>query len=729
MPAATETVSTLAQTVPPSPAGFHSLCHQLDEYLDLDQVRKVYRAYLFGAERHAEQRRLSGEPYITHPRSVARTLADLRLDVDTIVAALLHDVIEDTLTAREQIREEFGEDVAHLVDGVSKLTHLDGVSRSEAQAANFSKMMLAMVRDIRVMLVKLADRLHNMRTLTALPVAKQRRIARETLEVYMPIARRLGMNTLYTELENRAFDALYPMRSRVLKQAIQTHWGQRQDRMEKVRENLLQRIADRGITAQIEGREKSPYSVYCKMRDKHLSFNEVFDVYGFRVIVDTVDECYRVLGVAHGLFKPLPGRFKDYIAIPKANGYQSLHTALQGPDAVPLELQVRTQDMERVAEGGIAAHWSYKSGPSPYLPAHTRTWMESILDIRRQAPDSVEFLEHVKVDLFPHEVYVFTPAGDILRLPHGATALDFAYAIHSGVGNACVGARIDRVASPLSTELTSGQTVEIVTGEHGKPSPAWLDFVVTAKARSSIRQYLKGLKEEQAEELGQRLLDRALARFAKTFAELPQERVAQTLVRMHLADAPALFRDIGLGRLMAPLVASQLMEEATSLRRSADWLGRMLGRRRDQPVALQGTEGMAVTFGKCCRPLPGDTVTGIASAGHGLVIHRSNCPNLKRFRKSPEQWIPCEWAESVDGEYPASIRVTTRRDRRGLLARVAAAIAEQDSNIEGVSLEEGQGDRISMSFIVNVRDRTHLAAVLKAIRRLPDVYKVARLSG
>ena len=728
MPTATESASAPVNEAPPNPVRFNTLCNQLDQYLDLDQVRRVYRAYLFSAERHSEQWRMSGEPYITHPLSVACTLADLHLDADTIVAALLHDVIEDTPTARDQIRKEFGEDVAHLVDGVSKLTHLAGVSRSEAQAANFSKMMLAMVRDIRVMLVKLADRLHNMRTLQVLPREKQRRIARETLEVYMPIARRLGMNAFCLELESRAFEALYPMRSHVLKKAIRAHRGRQYDRVEKIRKNVIQHIEERDIKAQIEGREKSIYSIYCKMRDKHLSFNEVFDVYGFRVIVDTVDQCYRVLGVAHGLYKPLPGKFKDYIAIPKANGYQSLHTALQGPDAVPLELQVRTQDMERVAEGGVAAHWNYKTGTNLYLPTHAKIWMQSILDIRRQAPDSVSFLEHVKVDLFPHEVYVFTPAGDILRLPQRATALDFAYAVHSGVGNACVGVKIDRVASPLSTELSSGQTIEILTTPHGKPSPAWLDFVVTAKARSSIRQYLKGLKEEQAEELGLRLLDKALNRFGKTFADMPDERVSETLEAMKIKDVQQLFRDIGLGRLMAPIAANQLVGSSTSSRRSIEWLGRMLGRRQDQPVALQGTEGMAVTFAKCCRPIPGDTVTGIASASHGLVIHRSNCPNLKRFRKSPEQWIPCEWAETVNGEYPVSIRVSTK-NRRGLLARVAAAIAEQGSNIAGVNIEEAHGANISMGFILNVRDRIHLATIIKAVRRLPDVHKVVRLSG
>ena len=712
---------------PPGAVRFSSLCRSLDRYLEPQQVQNIYSAYLFSADRHDGQRRLTGEPYISHPLSVAQTLADLHLDADTIAAALLHDVIEDTPTARDQIVQQFGGDIAHLVDGVSKLTHLSGMSKSEEQAENFSKMMLAMVRDVRVMLVKLADRLHNMRTLQALPAAKRQRIARETLEVYVPIARRLGMNAICMELERRAFQTLHPFRSRVLEQAIRRRLGRQRERMEEVRRNFKQALGEYGIEAQIEGREKSAYSIYRKMRDKRLSLDEVFDVYGFRVVVDSADQCYRTLGVAHSLYKPVPGKFKDYIAIPKANGYQSLHTSLRGPGGVPVEIQVRTRDMEQVAEGGVAAHWKYKSDASMPLPAHARTWMQSIMDIRASAPDSVAFLEHVKVDLFPHEVYVFTPAGDIMRLPQGATALDFAYAVHSDVGDTCAGAKIDRIASPLSTELRSGQTVEILTRADSTPSAAWLDFVVTAKARSSIRHHLKGLQEEQAEDLGRRLLERALHQFGKTYKELDAKRIAATLEVLKVADEQQLLRGIGLGQLMAPIVAHHLAEQKLP-RRAIGWLDRMLRRPQHRSVALQGTEGLAVTFAKCCRPIPGDAVVGMASAGHGLVIHRGQCRNLRRRRKAPEQWIPCEWAASVAGEYPVAVQVSTT-NRRGLLARIAAAIADEGSNIVGVNLDEAHASTINLGFILNVRDRVHLAAVIKAVRRLDGVHKVVRLLG
>ncbi len=712
------------------PTGFRRLHEQLERYLDLEQIQRIYRAFLFSSERHGDQRRYTGEPYITHPLAVAETLAELHLDADTIIAALLHDVIEDTLTAQEQIGTRFGEDVAHLVEGVSKLTLIGGLSRGEAQAANFSKMMLATVRDIRVILVKLADRLHNVRTLSVLPLQKRQRIATETLDVYVPIARRLGMNTVCQELESRAFEAMYPLRSQVLSRAMESQRKRQRNQMEQARSNLLDNLRFRNIEAQVESREKSAYSIYCKMRDKRCTFSEVYDVFGFRVIVGTVDECYRALGVAHSLYKPIPGKFKDYIAIPKANGYQSLHTALHGPGAVPLELQVRTDDMERVAESGVAAHWKYKDAAELALPAHAARWLQNVEDLQRTAPDSLEFLEQVKVDLFPHEVYVFTPKGDILRLPHGATALDFAYAVHSDVGDTCVGVKIDRVSMPLSSELSSGQMVEAITAAHGKPTAAWLDFAVTAKARTAIRQYLKGLKEEQAAALGQRLLDRALARFDLNFTDVPAEQITQALKTMGLADEEQLFCDIGLGRIMAPIAAHHLAGGATFPQGSPAWWKRVLRRQEKAPVvALVGTEGMAVSFSKCCRPIPGDAVVGMTSIGHGLVIHRGDCRNISgRRNKTSGQWIPFKWADTVEGEYSVAIRVSTN-NRRGLLAQIAAAIAAQDSNIDGVELEEAQGSTTSLGFILNVRDRAHLASLIKAIRRLPDVRKVERLSG
>ena len=727
MPAVAESVTVPTAQSEPNAAGFQPLCHQLEQYLEPDEVRRVYRAYLFSADRHADQHRETGEAYIHHPLSAALTLAELHLDADTIAAALLHDVMEDTPTARDQIVQEFGGDVAHLVDGVSKLTQLGDVSRTEAMAANFSKMMLATVQDLRVILVKLADRLHNMRTLHGLHTEKRQRIARETLEVYVPISRRLGMNTICQELEQCAFEALYPLRSQVLAAAMQERLGQRRIRVEKTREALLQCLAEKKIKAQVEGREKSVYSVYCKMRDKQLSFAEVFDVYGFRIVVDNVDHCYQVLGLMHGLYKPVPGKFKDYIAIPKENGYQSLHTVLFGPGGGPLEIQIRTRAMEQMAEGGVAAHWKYKSGDHRSLPPHVESWVQSILELKRSVPNSQEFLEQVKVDLFPYEVYVFTPAGDIRSLPAGATAVDFAYDIHSDIGNTCVGVYIDRIASPLSTELVSGQTVQVQTSEQVTPSPAWLDFVVTAKARSAIRQRLKSLQERQAVDVGQRLLNEALAPFDIAFDELSEKRIAEVLDEMERGEPEALFRDIGLGRLIAPMVAHRLVGESRT-QRSVGWLDRLLRRRQDQPLALQGTEGMAVTFARCCHPIPGDPVIGSASAGHGLVIHRNGCSNLSKQRKSPEQWIPCKWATEVHGEYPTSIRVTTA-NHSGLLARIAAAIADQGCNITGVDLDAQQARNINVGFVLNVRDRVHLANIIKAVRRLPDVSRVVRLTG
>ena len=711
----------------PAPPRFRDLCGKLSGYLDREDARRVYRAYLFGAERHAGQHRASGEPYITHPLAVAEVLADQRLDADTLCAALLHDVIEDTPTVREQIEKDFGSSVAHLVDGVSKLQHLgESASRGEAQAANFSKMMLAAVQDLRVILVKLADRLHNLRTLDALESERRERIARETLEVYVPIARRLGMNSICMEYEQRVFEVLHPVRSRVLAHTLQRVENRHREKVEQIHGELRKCLEEYDIEARVESRQKGLYSIYRKMQEKRLSFQEVFDVYGFRIIVDRLDDCYRALGVVHNLYKPVPGRFKDYIAIPKNNGYQSLHTGLFGPGGVPLEIQIRTRAMDRVAESGVAAHWRYKGEDSPNLLPHAEDWMRSLHDLKSRTPDSAEFLEHVKVDLFPHEVYVFTPAGEILRLPKGATALDFAYAVHSDVGNSCTGVSIDRTLVPLDTELASGQTVEVQTDPSANPSPAWLDFVATGKARASIRQYLKGLREEQAEEPGRHLLERALGRLQQDLEQVPEERMTEVCASLGAEGPAQLFSGIGLGRWMAPVVAHQLAGSVPGTQRT--WLNRMLRRYKEQPLALQGTEGLAVNLAKCCRPIPGDEVFAMVTAGHGLVVHRDRCPNVGRRRGAPGQKLPLEWEENVEGEYSVAVQVITV-NRRGLLARIATAIAEQKSNIIGVTLDEQQAQNISMTFVLDVRDRTHLAAILRAVRKVPNVHRAGRLLG
>ncbi|MDV3238868.1 MAG: bifunctional GTP diphosphokinase/guanosine-3',5'-bis pyrophosphate 3'-pyrophosphohydrolase [Gammaproteobacteria bacterium] len=700
------------------------LCRRLEQYLDADQVREVYRAYLFGAEAHEGQHRMSGEPYIYHPLSVAQILADMRMDHKSIIAAILHDVIEDTGTRKEQVAKAFGEEVAELVDGVSKLTQITFETQAEAQAENFRKMMLAMVRDIRVILIKLADRLHNMRTLGAMPPDKRRRIARETLEIYAPIANRLGMNTMRLELEDLGFQAYHPMRSRLLATAVKQARGNRKEILSKIEAAIRQRLEHDGIAGRVVSREKHLYSLYQKMRSKRLSFDEVFDVFAFRVIVDQVDTCYRVLGVVHNLYKPVPGRFKDYIAIPKANGYQSLHTVLFGPYGVPIEVQIRTEDMDKVAEAGIAAHWLYKSGDSGAGSAHARAreWLRELLEMQKNAGNSLEFLENVKIDLFPDEVYVFTPRGEIMELPRGATAVDFAYAVHTDVGNTCIAAKINRRLAPLRTPLHNGQNVEIITAPGAHPNPSWLNFAVTGKARSNIRHYLKNLRREEAANLGRRLLDKALTGLGTSLADVGDERLAAFAELCGVKSVDALLEDIGLGNRMPALVARRLLGGEEAGEGAPEVAAAVTG---STPLAIRGTEGMVVNFAKCCRPIPGDRIVGFVSAGRGIVIHNENCKNIADYRNRPEKWVDVEWERDVSGEFSAELRVEVA-NQRGVLATVAAAIADMGSNIENVAMEDRDGLNTSMSFTITVRDRQHLARVMREIRHIPLVLRISR---
>lgn len=695
------------------------LCSILETYLDPDQISEVYRAYLFGAEAHEGQMRQSGEPYIYHPIAVAKTLAEMRMDHHSLVAAILHDVIEDTATAKEQLEREFGAEVAELVDGVSKLTHLHFESKAEAQAENFRKMMLAMVRDVRVMMVKLADRLHNMRTVGALRPDKRRRIARETLEIYAPIAQRLGMNAMRRELELLGFRAYWPQRYATLERAVQRARGHRKEVLQRIEASVVNRMEEAGVVARIIGREKNLYSIYKKMREKGLSFADVFDVYAIRIIVEDVDTCYRCLGIMHNLYKPVPGRFKDYIAIPKANGYQSLHTTLFGPHGIPLEIQIRTEEMDHVAESGIAAHWLYKSGDrhSATAQARAREWMKTVLEMQQSAGDSIEFLENIKVDLFPDEVYVFTPKGDIMELPRGATPVDFAYAVHSDVGNSCVAAKIDRQLAPLSTQLESGQAVEVITAPNARPNPAWLGFVVTGKARANIRHHLKNLKEDEAGVLGRRLLEKALTSIGRSLDGVDEVQMHALLEEFGIPDVGRLYEDIGLGTRMAPLVARRLVGDAEV---PAD------GKRA--PLAIRGTEGMVVSFAKCCYPIPGDPIVGVMSTGRGMVIHREGCRNVAEFRGQPDKWVPLEWSADVDREFPASVRVQSE-NQRGVLATLASKIASMDANIENVSFEERDSTTTTITFLLSVRDRRHLARLIRSIRNSPAVMKVWRMRG
>ncbi|PWV61763.1 GTP pyrophosphokinase/guanosine-3',5'-bis(diphosphate) 3'-pyrophosphohydrolase [Plasticicumulans acidivorans] len=694
----------------------------LSGYLDPEQIEAVRRACLFAAEAHQGQFRRSGEPYVFHPIAVARILAEVRFDHETLMAAVLHDVIEDTKFGKEQVAERFGTEVAELVDGVSKLTQIKFSSKIEAQAENFRKMFLAMAKDIRVIMVKLADRLHNMRTLGAMPPEKRRRIARETLEIYAPIAGRLGMNHLRLELEKLGFAYLFPTRYRVLEESVRKMRGNRREIVGQLETRVRNRLLEDGIKARVIGREKHLWGIYKKMRAKRLPLKDVYDVYALRIIVDSVDTCYRALGLVHGLYKPLMGRFKDYIAIPKANGYQSLHTVLFGPHGVPIEMQIRTYDMHVMAEAGVAAHWLYKSPGAQGNAAHARAreWLQKLLDMQRRAGNSVEFLESVKMDLFPDEVYVFTPRGEIIELPKGATAVDFAYAIHSDVGNTCVAAKVDRRLAPLRTPLENGQTVEVIITPTARPNPAWLGFVVTAKARASIRHYLKNLQRDEAMLLGKRLLEKALLGQVSSLAELPADRVKALVEELNAPSFEDILADIGLGTRVAPLLAKRLLpNQGGNDAPEAERAG------KGAPLLIKGSEGTVVSFGKCCRPLPGDAIVGYLTAGRGVVVHRDSCKNVADYKKNPDKWVEVEWASQINADFPVELRLDVS-NKRGVFASVAAAIAETDTNIENIATTERDGITATINLTLQVRDRVQLARVMKRLRALPEVLKLSR---
>jgi guanosine-3',5'-bis(diphosphate) 3'-pyrophosphohydrolase len=697
--------------------GLDRLTKKAQAYLPREQVDQILDAYEFAEEAHQGQRRKTGEPYISHPVAVADMLADLKLDAQTIMAALLHDVIEDTTTGKEHLARRFGKEVADLVDGVSKLDQIAFRSRAEAQAESFRKMLLAMVGDIRVILVKLADRTHNMRTLWVMPPEKRRRIARETLEIYAPIAIRLGMNTIKLELEDLGFRALYPYRYRVLERSLRRGRSQRRI-LEKIKTRFEEILARAEIDGQVVAREKHVYSIYRKMRDKKVALSEIADVYGLRIITENVDDCYRSLGLVHKCYKPMPGRFKDYIAIPRVNGYQSLHTTLFGPNGVPVEVQIRTRDMDRMAESGIAAHWLYKSGDggSTAPQARAREWLQHLMEIQ-EGGSSEEFLESVKIDLFPDKVYVFTPRGDIRRLPRGATCVDFAYAVHTDVGNRCVAAQINRRPVPLRTHLRNGDTVKIITSRHAKPNPAWVNYVATAKARTAIRNYLKNLRQGEAQDLGKKLLDNALREYSLSVRKVPREKMTAALEQLGLASPRELYEQIGLGQRMAPLTA----------RRLAVGPGNTPEEPEPAPLAIAGTEGMVVGYGRCCYPIPGDTIFGYLSAGRGLMIHREGCGNLAEFRKQPDKWIPVQWEDRIDRTFLVEIRAEVQ-NKLGVLAAVAANISSTETNIEHVSVVERDGDISSITFLLQVHDHAHLDRVLRSIRAMPDVLSVSRTS-
>jgi RelA/SpoT family (p)ppGpp synthetase len=702
-----------------------ALSDRLSTYLSTEQIQLVRRAYFYAEQAHTGQRRRSGEPYIIHPLAVANILADMRLDHQSLMAAMLHDVIEDTGIPKVALAEQFGDVVTELVDGVSKLTHIKFESKEEQQAENFQKMVLAMAKDIRVMLVKLADRLHNLRTLGALRPDKRRRIGRETLDIYAPVAHRLGLNSVRVEMEELCFDAMYPMRSGLIRKAVTNARGNRKELVDKISTSLRNRLKEEKLPSRVFGREKHMFSIYTKMKEQRKSLNDILDVYGFRIVVESVDMCYRILGAVHNLYKPIPGRFKDYIAIPKTNGYQSLHTTLIGISGVPIEIQIRTEEMDAMAKHGIASHWLYKSDSNTETNTsgsqRAQQWVQNLLELQKSAGSPIEFIEHVKVDLFPDEIYVFSPKGRIFELPKGSTTVDFAYAIHTDVGNSCIASRIDRQLAPLSTKLQNGQTVQIVTAPGAQPNPAWLSFVVTGKARSNIRHFLKSQRRSESVSLGERLLHKALGSLGKSMEDIDQDHIDLLLKETGLEFIEDIMEDIGLGNRMASLVARRLLvakDTDIDLEEMSD----------DAPLAIKGTEGLVVSFAKCCSPIPGDPILGNVSSGRGLVIHTETCKNVQDIRGNPEKCVILSWDKDIDSEFSVDLRLYLE-NRKGVVAELASAITQADANIEGISVEDRDAQLSVTQIQLSVQGRKHLARVIRRLRNIRGINKIVRVKN
>lgn len=696
-----------------------ALSHRLSSYLEPSQINQVKHAYYYAEQAHDGQKRRSGEPYITHPLAVADILSAMHMDHQSLMAAMLHDVIEDTGISKKAIASQFGDTVAELVDGVSKLTQIKFESQAEKQAENFQKMALAMANDLRVILVKLADRLHNMRTLGAMPPEKKHRIAKETLEIYSPIAHRLGMNDLRIEFEDRGFYAMYPLRATRMQAALKTARGNRKELVEKIQEAIENRLEHENLTALVVGREKHLYSIYQKMRQKKKFFKEIMDVYAFRIMVDSVDTCYRVLGIMHNMYKPVAGEFKDYIAIPKTNGYQSLHTVLVGMHGVPIEVQIRTKEMDEMANTGIAAHFLYKSGSSETVSrSHNRArqWVQGLLEMQQRAGNSLEFIENVKIDLFPDEVYVFTPQGKIVELAQGSTSVDFAYAVHTDVGNTCIACRINGRLAPLSQPLESGQKITIITEADAQPSPNWLNFAVTGKARSAIRHYLKGQRHHQSVALGKRMLSWALTDIDLDFNKLSKKDFKHLLKSTQMESIEDLCEDIGLGNRVAAAVAGLLQSDADIAATEGGV---------SAPLTIDSADGGLITFARCCRPIPGDPIVGHISAGKGLVIHQEACHNLNELRNNPEKMSYVSWAQTVSGEFLVDIDVEVESDP-GIIATLATRVAEQDGSIENIKIHERDARNSIIHLTIGVQNRVHLANIMRRIRTLSAVIRIHR---
>lgn len=696
-----------------------SFARDLGSYLEPAQIDLVVKAYHFADDAHKGQKRKSGEAYITHPLAVANILADMHMDHQCLMAALLHDVIEDTSIPKHTLGQEFDHEVAELVDGVSKLKSMFH-SRAEAQAENFQKMTLAMAKDIRVILVKLADRLHNMRTLGHLDGDRRRRIAKETLEIYAPIALRLGMNNIRIEFEELGFKAMYPLRSSMIEKAVRKARGNRKEIVTNIQESISSTLEREGISAKVFGREKHLYSIYDKMRSKRKSFNEIMDVFAFRILVDSADNCYRALGTVHNLYKPVAGRFKDYVAIPKANGYQSLHTTLFGMHGIPIEIQIRTNEMETLANNGIAGHYLYKTkdGSSSGSHERAREWMKDLLELQQSAGNSLEFIENVKIDLFPDEVYVFSPVGEIFDLPQGATPVDFAYALHTDIGNSCVACRIDRRLAPLSATLESGQTVEIIRAPGAQPNPAWLGFVVTGKARGSIRHTLKQQQKNESTVLGRRLMERTLDHHGLTIDDIDQTRLETVLEERKIDSIDDLLSEIGLGNQMASILVKRLLGNVKELEDSE----------AGSPLAIKGTEGLVVTYARCCHPIPGDPIIGHVSAGRGIVIHTDTCRNMVELRNKPEEIMGVRWEPKVAQEFSVELKVELEH-QRGIIAVVASTVTEASANIERINMMEKDAHLGIVNMVINVQDRIHLASVIKRLRTIKAIGRIVRIKN
>lgn len=691
----------------------------LNGYLETDKVTLVIKAYEVGEAAHRGQTRKTGEPYILHPVAVAQILANMRMDHESIAAAILHDTIEDTPVTWDDIRDQFGTEVANLVEGVTKLDKMKFRTRMQADAESFRKLMLAMSRDLRVIFIKLADRLHNMRTLSSMSNDARRRIARETLDIYAPIADRLGMNSMKHELEDMGFANLYPWRHRTITEHLQSVSGDRQEIVQNILEVLRARMEQAGVPCRIRGRQTSPYSIYQRMRSRDLSFSAVTDFFAFRIITDTEAHCYLALGAVHTLYPPKPGRFKDYIALPKANGYQSLHTILNSPYGLPIEIQIRTEEMDLMASKGAAAHWQNKvegTAADGSAGVRAREWLMRLVDVQRHTGDSLEFLDHAKSDLFPDEIFVFTPKGKIIDLRQNATALDFAYAIHTDVGNHTARALVDNVEAPLSTRLANGQTVKILTDPEVQPQPQWLEFAATARARTAIRHYLKSLRQEDTVELGMQLLEKALNARGSSIEQVSEGTWRQYLKENHFKRQEDLFNDLALGSTLAALVAAKLAPESSGF---PDFV------EASEAITIAGSEGSALSFGACCLPVPGDKIMAYVSTDKGLVVHRVQCSNVREFRKHPDRCVDVNWAPITKGMFPVAVRIVAR-NTPGVLASISTSIGEAGSNIERVAQPDANPETATLLFTLSVRDRDHMARVLRRLRRNATVLRVNR---